>query len=219
MKQFSSPIIIVLGLGVTLLLCICIAIYYTATVSNPGPGNCSSLKKSGDLWSDDCSTIVEKDFDGTLKQPSKPLYLSGFRESKSFGKPLGANTWYRYRYVNSKTGGYSKFSPWTESPIIAGGKNLPCKDGDCSSLSQDGNFCKSNIVELSIDGLDYSMSDNIYANVHRYASPNGEKPTDTTENDKAVGYLLPSGAKTWTFVDVSSSVCDEPNIVCHTHKC
>ena len=221
MKQLSNVTIVLLTISISMLVFLCVATYLTLTAKNPGTGNCLSLKDKKDvMWNDDCSAIIENKFDGTMKQPSKPLYLVNFRNSTSFGKALGANVWYRYRYVDGKTGNYSKFSPWTQSPIIAGGKNLPCKDGDCSNVDagkNNKNYCKSNLVELGIDDLDYTLQSGVYANVHRYASKNAEPPSDDLKNDKIVGYLFSSGANSWKFIDVSESVCKE--MTCNRHTC
>lgn len=204
--------IILLGLSWTL--------WKVRETTKPLPGNCDTVKESqpGVLWNNTCSYIEEKDHDGTLKTPQKPLYLTRFTASSSFGPPLGANAWYRYRYVNGKTGGYSLFSPWTKSPVIAGGLDLPCKDGNCDGVSAGKSSCQNNIVQLGIDDLDYDIASGIYANVHRVVLPaNNSKQPGKDEEGQIVGFLAPQGMKSWQFIDLSPSPCSD--IICNRPGC
>src|SRR5207248_130049 len=102
----------------------------------------------------------------------KPLYLSSSTSAPSLGPPLGVNVWYRYVYVKLDTGGYSEPSEWTSSPISAGNTTLPCKSPNCNGVNTGKNTCQANLIQLSIDTLDYSLlKGDVYANVHRYVAP------------------------------------------------
>jgi hypothetical protein len=195
--------------------------YWIYNLKKPSPGNCDYLRKSQPdvKWSADCSYIEEIAPDNSLATPTSPLFLTNFTNSPSFnqGQPLGANVWYRYRYVNGKTGGYGKFSPWTVSPIIAGSTTLPCQlgKGKCVGVSYTGrDSCQSNLVQLGANNLNLKLGSDIYVNIHRYSaiSTDTTPPTDSTV-DKIVGMLLPKGQSgSGFFIDISDSACKE--VIC-----
>lgn len=194
--------------------------YWIYHLEKPSPGNCDYLRKAQPnvKWSTDCSYVEEIAPDGSLATPKNPLFLTRFTNSPSFnqGQPLGANVWYRYRYVNSKTGGYGKFSPWTTSPIIAGSNTLPCQlgVGKCTGISYAGkDSCQSNLIQLGASGLDVKTGSDIYINVHRYValSTTTTPPTDSTI-DKIVGMIIPTQDGTGFFIDISDSPCKE--VIC-----
>lgn len=212
-----------IALIVLLLIVVCLLIWfiwYIYKLEQPSPGNCSYLKVSQpDIkWSSDCSYIEELVPDDSIKTPTLPMYLSKFTSSPSLGPAWGASVWYRYRYVNSKTGGYGKFSPWTLSPITSGSSNLPCQlgPGKCSGMESSGkDSCTSNLATLTVNNLDYPVGSDIYVNVHRYATLAAEvTPPLATSPDKIVGMVIPTGNlsnvnPSGTFIDISDSPCKE----------
>ena len=216
MKKLHTSTIIFIGIAVIFLIFLIYLLYVSLTITKPHVGTCDRLKnqKNALLWNDDCSSIQEKNLDTNIPKPTESLYLSRFTSSESLGPPLATHVWYRYKYVNGKTGSYGQFSPWTKSPIIAGGKDLPCKD-DCSNIDYDK--CESNLVQVSIDSLDAKVENNMYANVYRYISKTANQPTDNTKNDELIGMLIPDGHKGGKFIDINSpckkSSCRNP---CHS---
>jgi hypothetical protein len=208
----TSTIILLVVLGIIAIFLVWL-IYYVYKLEKPLPGNCDYLKvsKPDVKWSPDCSYIQELVLDTSLQTPTEPLFLTRFSSSPTLGQPWGANVWYKYKYVNSKTGGYGKASPWTQSPISAGSTNLPCQSGNCSSIQYSGkDSCKSNLAQLKINSLAYPLGSDNYINVHRYVSPlNTTTPPVDSVDGKIVGMVLPNGAGGGTFIDLSTSPCDE----------
>ena len=157
----TSTIIWLAALG-ALLVALCGAMYYVRTVTPPQGGNCDAMRaQHPDVhWAKDCKYILETALDSSIETPKYPLYLSNFTVSTSMGSPLGANVWYRYKYVKGN-GFYGQFSPWTKSAIIAGAdaKDLPCKDSECKGIQTGTDSCKSNLVRLKVDAPKiFSMS-------------------------------------------------------------
>ncbi len=189
-------------------------------MTKPNPGqNCHILDPSG-KWSENCMYIQEIKPDSTLKDPIDPAYLISFTSAPKIGPPLGANVWYRYRYVRGDTGGYSKFSPWTKSPIIAGSKNLPCKTSGCPGVKYSGSqSCDSNLPTIEIEKSDYNIASGVYINVHKYAyPPQHTAPPPPNAQDEIVGIFLPRGDTSYTFTDaLSPSPCEK--IQCNTPDC
>ena len=203
MKRLHTSTIIFIGIAVIFLIIISYILYLSLTSTKPHPGNCDEKKKqkNGLRWSEDCRYIQENKLVATISKPSESLYLSSFTVSPSLGPPLSTHVWYRYKYVNGKTGDYGQFSPWTKSPIIAGGDGLPCKDDDCSAID---NNCNNNRVELSLDSLDAKAQDDMYANIYRYVSNKADQPSDDTKQDELIGMLFPHGPKGGKFIDVDT---------------
>lgn len=188
-------------------------IYYTYTLQKPAKGSCDYIKARDPTikWSKDCSFIEETSLDTSLKTPTEPLFLGAFTHAPGMGNPWGANVWYRYNYVDGKTGKYSSPSPWTPSPITAGSSTLPCLHGNCSTMKNSGkDSCTSNLATLSLSSpLDYGVSSGIYANVHRYVAPlNNTTPPTSNTPGKIVGMLTPSGSSV-LFIDTSESPCKD----------
>ena len=221
MKKLHTSTIIWLAIMTILLALFSLSLWSVRTTDKLMTGNCGNLKRAypETKWSDDCTYIKELVYDPTLKTPQKEMYLSRFIEASALGPPLGANVWYRYRFVRDDTGGYSDFSPWTKSPIIAGSTMLPCKGGDCSNINKHGaDSCHSNLIQLGIDELEYTMLNGIYANVHRaYKITSDASPPSDTIKDEIVGYLVPHGPKSYQFIDISESPCDK--ILCFRPGC
>ena len=154
------------------------------------------------LWDDSCYYIQEKFYDSTLNSPEgiSPV-LTGFTYTNGVGGALNLPCWYRFRYVNVKTGGYSDFSDWTKSPVIAGSCCLPCPDGvgDCpSSIPTGYSTCTYNQPTIGVDKeiVDYDPSkpvdgEIVIMNLHRYvgkSSSDAEPPSDDVQ-DEIIGYL------------------------------
>ena len=212
----TSSIIEIVVLVIIIILFIWL-IYYTYYLQKPNKGSCDFLKAKDPSikWSKDCSSILEITPDPTLKTPTTPLYLTSFKNVQGAGQPWGVAVYYRYVYVNSKTGGYGQMSPWTLSPVTAGSNDLPClQPGKCdSSFKYTGkDSCNANLPQLKVDRLDYDITtSNIYANVHRLVLPlNNTKPPDKNAQGKIVGMLIPDGSGGF-FIDISTSPCKEIN--------
>lgn len=208
----TSTIILLVVLAI-IAVAIVWLIVYVYKLEKPLPGNCDYLKSSKpDIkWSSDCSYIQELLSDSSLTTPTEPLFLTRFTPSPSLGEPWGVNVWYKYKYVNSKTGGYSAASPWTKTPISAGSTNLPCQGGNCSNVQYTGkDSCKSNLPQLSLTSLAYPVGSDNYINVHRYVSSlnSTSAPADSVDG-KIVGTIIPNGTGGGTFIDTSASPCKE----------
>jgi len=214
-------------LWLTILLVVAIILIYllyrTISMTKPSSGNCGVIHATQPdvMWSDNCMYIKETGFDPTLKTPKLSLYLTKFTGNKD-SKGIGANLWYRYRYVNNKTGGYSDFSPWSKSPVISGSKNLPCLNGDCTGVNYTGtDSCHSNVPVMSTISVDYDLESGVTANVHRVVmSPLDASPPTETTKDEIVGILTPS-SDGWSVFDGSASrVCDTvTGMVCNIPGC
>lgn len=200
-------------------------IYKVYNLQKPAPGNCDILKQQNpDLkWSKDCAYIQELEEDSSIPTPTTSLYLSSFTTSTGSGPAWGANVWYRYRYVKGDTGKYSKFSPWTNSPIMAGASNLPCTPtsstcpGSFKSVGKDS--CTANLPTLQLNGDNVvTLSNNMFINVHRYVaeSSNTRQPSGKI-SDNIVGMMIPKGnSGNFIYIDTSESPCKE--IGCNTTK-
>jgi len=194
-------------------------------LKKPHPGvDCH--KTSDWVWSPDCTYIEEKFYDPKLADPSQlKLYLAKFSRVSGAGPPVCLPMWYCFRYVNVKTGGYSKFSQWTSSPIRAGGDLLPCVKGpgkcDPKLVPQGKKTCAFNQPAIGIPDLQYNPlklqpgDTFVYANIHRYVgSPTDTKPPGPPEKTQTeiVGYLIPSktvpGIK-YAWNDVRFNPCEE----------
>lgn len=196
---------------IIIIIILIVIIYFASISKNPYIGNCLDVKvrNKNTEWSNDCKYIFEKSYDGNLKKPTKPLYLSGFSSNDQLGPGLKVNVWYRYRFVRGTTGGYSDFSPWTRSGIIAGSETLPCKEKKCSSdMRYSGKkSTNSNVPTLSIDSLEHDLlkgeeEEQIYANVHRVFTSFGvDKPPNEKEEGEIIGFLIPTNNGTYKISD------------------
>lgn len=183
------------------------------TLEKPAPGNCDYIKSRDPTlkWNSDCTSFQELLLDPSLSTPTEPFYLDKFTSSPSLGQPWGVNVWYKYKYVNGKTGGFSKSSPWTQYPIYAGSPNLPCENESCNITYSGKDSCKSNLAQLKIKNIAYPLGSDIMVNVHRYVTSltNKDKPSDSIDGN-LVGYVIQTGSG-GIFIDTSKSPCDEIN--------
>lgn len=153
-------------------------------------------------WDSTCTVLSESKYDPTIISPAgQRLSLIGF-STQGVGLPIYNPVWYRFRYTNTVTGGYSDFSDWTASPIMSGSCCLPCVGGMgmCSSPILSGfNSCKANAptVGILMSDLAYApfmpidaSGTSIIPTVHRYIGKPGEtKPPDDVQ-DENVGFLF-----------------------------
>ena len=178
----------------------------------------------------DCNYIEEIFQDPSLTSP-KGLRLSllAFSQTPGAGNPVSLPMWYRFRYVNTNTGGYSDFSDWTQSYIQAGAIKLPCVAGfgNCNKkyVQQGTKSCKFNQPTVGIEKgkLQYNPTtlrkdgSYIYINVHRYVSPSTNDtdppPSGECTGDEIIGTLLlpltQDSASYMTFIDAANNPCDE----------
>jgi len=184
-------------LAILLLLTIGFGIW-TFLLEKPHPG--TDCLKSGWVWNPNCKYFEEKFYDSSLADPSDlQLYLVKFSRVSGAGSPVCLPMWYRFRYVNVKTGGYSKFSKWTSSPVRAGGKDLPCL-GKCNPnlVPEGGKTCYFNQPAIGLPNLQYDPLDRqpgntfIYATIHRYVGKPGETKPPESPEDEIIGFLMPT---------------------------
>lgn len=212
--------IIWLGILAALLIGSVIVIFFIYKMPQPSYGkNCHAGSSASEKWNDSCTYINELSFDSSLSSPSSlSLNLLKFEKIPGAGNPLNLPMWYRFRYVNANTGGYSDFSKWTASPVYAGSDSLPCVAGigSCSTQYVPANTCNFNqpTIGIATNALQYplmrpmSSGQTIYANVHRYVGTSlgnsSEGPTPpcnqgqdpATDNcisvqDEIIGVLMP----------------------------
>lgn len=196
--------------------------------------SCHSGAAASEKWNSTCTYINEVSPDSSLASPSAlSLNLLKFENIPGAGNALNLPMWYRFRYVNANTGGYSDFSSWTDTSVYAGSKTLPCQGGagNCSSQYIPANTCNFNQPTLGIptNTLQYplmrptSNGQTIYANVHRYVGTSldslppcnaGQNPsTDNCINvqDEIIGILLPpttmNGIQYNSIIDVLNNPC------------
>jgi len=195
-------------------------------LQKPTPGrNC---KENSDwVWDDSCLYLQEKFYDSSLQSP-KDLFpsLTGFTYSKGAGASIFLPCWYRFRYVNVKTGGYSDFSAWSKSPVISGSCCLPCPGGvgQCpSTIKQGYNSCSFNQPTIGIDQTTVQYTPTqmqpdggfIYMNLHRYVGtdPADNTPPPADATDEIVGYLLPTSyvgnTAYYSWIDVMYNPCNK----------
>jgi len=172
---------------------------YVLFLKNPREINCSN---NSYLWNSNCIGFQENFLDDSLKSPSIPLKLISFDNVQGAGNPIYLPMWYRYRYINMRTGGYSPLSDWTNTPIIAGSCCLPCLNNNCTfSVGFDtcnANSPKIGIFQKDLDYIPFSLNKNgdpIGINIHRYVDPNPNRtnPPSPQEEGTIIGYLIPGG--------------------------
>lgn len=220
----TSTIIWVVVLG-TLIIGLIFFGLWVRNLKKPTPGrNCHET--SDWLWSDDCFSFQEKFFDSSLDSPAgvRP-YLINFESSAGMGNPLRLPMWYRFRYVNVSTGGYSDFSEWTTNPVIVGSCCLPCPGGadNCSALGikTGSSTCNYNKPNIGVNTNDAAYDPKVpledgsfvYMNLHRYTgkSPAETNPPADDVKDEIVGYLPMSttvgGVSYYNWFDFNYNPC------------
>ena len=223
MKGIAIFGLVVIAIVITLLI---IFSLWVERLKKPSPGrDCHDT--SDWLWDDTCTYIQEKSYDPSLKSPEK-LYpvLTGFVNSTGAGNSIFLPCWYRFRYVNVKTGSYSDFSDWSQSPVMSGSCCLPCPGGpgNCPSTVKQGYYsCPSNQPTIGIEKslVQYSPTEMqkdgsfIFLNLHRYvgSDPSDANPPPKNVKDEIIGYLLPTtfvgNTSYYSWVDVLSNPCKE----------
>ena len=200
------------NIGLLLLLGSCIALgIWIYLLPEPKPGNCGN---STWLWDKSCLYIQETKPDKSLVPPKgvKP-FLIRFGKSVGAGPPLFVPIWYRFRYVNVLTGGYSDFSDWTSTPVMSGACCLPC-DGSCP-FEIGINSCTFNQPVIGVKKSDAKYAPTtpttsggfIYMNLHRYVGTVGEEKPPENPKDEIIGCLLAPSGSYFTFVDVLNNPC------------
>lgn len=214
----TSTIVFLLIIGGFIVLLIVFG-WWTYHLPQPKPGR-DCHKTSDWKWSENCMYIQELTPDSTLESPSElSVYLVDFSYSPSLGKPFFLPVWYRFRYVNVMTGGYSDYSQWTTTPVISGSCTLPCAGGTCPSKGY--STCTYNRPVIGISTLDsqynptkYQSGTYVYLNLHRYVGTSSSQtsPPDNAK-DEIIGTLQPGqyvgGVQYFTFSDVFDNPCSE----------
>lgn len=191
------------GLGLLLIILLIFSVW-VLLLKKPHIGvDCH--KQSDWVWSKDCHYFEEKFFDENLKDPSKlKPYLVKFSSVEGAGPTVCLPMWYAFRYVDVKTGGYSKFSQWIEGPVFAGAKILPCLKGlgkcDSNLVPQGRATCDFNQPLIGVPDLQYNPTQPIndtfiFTNIHRWVGKPGDtKPPGSPEETKTeiVGFFLPN---------------------------
>ena len=188
---------------IILLLVSGIVLYFV--IKKPAKQECQS---SNDVKFTNGCHIPESSFDSTIPSASgSRLSLVSFKSSQGAGDPITTPHWYRFRYVNTKTGEYGELSEWTKSGIVAGSSNLPC-DGVCGKDvisgedGNDNNQIKVGISESQIQVDPYKLLPGggfLWLNVHRYV---GDYPEGDGE---IVGFLTKeyiNGNVVWSMTDI-----------------
>lgn len=208
---YSTSTLITIGCLVVVATGLSYLIYKVYKLEKPSPGNCDYIKSSNPTtkWSGDCSYIQELLLTSSIQTPTSPLQLTKFTSSPSLGPAWSVDVYYKYKYVNSKTGEYGHASPWTKTAITAGSNTLPC-GSNCGNVQFSGkDSCRSNLPELQVDSLSYPIGSDYYANVHRFVTSSKNTPPADSDDGKIVGMLYPNGSGGGIFMDTSNSPCKE----------
>ena len=187
--------------------------WWTYTLPKPSPGSGCTNNTSW-VWDESCLFIKEVKLDPSLASPKgiAPV-LVGFTKSAGAGPPLFLPMWYRFRYVNVLTGGYSEYSDWTKSSVMSGSCCLPC-DGVCP-FSVGDVTCTYNqpVIGINRTNIKYSPKlaqkngEFIYMNLHRYVGKVGDdKPPDNAK-DEIVGMMIMPKGKYFACIDVLNNPC------------
>lgn len=201
-----------------LFILIGVLIYYGYRIKNMKmPSQGSNACQNHGLWTDGCKVPQEISLDSSIVTPfGKRLRVVSFTTDPSFpSKPYNAYMWYRFRYVNTSTGGYGGYSDWTLTPIYSGSCCLDCVGSDTpgvcetnTKIGSDG--CKANHLTLGIlaSDLDYATltTPNMWAVVHSYLSKTPSPPPSNAP-DNPIGFLVPgttiNGESYYQFLDTS----------------
>jgi len=215
--------IFLLLLILTTIFLLSIFSWWVWDMHEPSPGvNCE--KNSDWVWNSSCLYFQEITPDPSLADPSElSLALTDFKYASGAGGSIFLPMWYRFRYVNVLTGGYSNFSSWTQTPVLSGSCCLPCigGQGQCS-FSTGYDSCTFNQPSIGISSKDAQYNPNqmqpdgsfIYMNLHRYvgnSASDTDPPPDDAE-DEIVGYLYPQtsidGVTYYYWTDILFNPCN-----------
>ena len=190
--------------------------------------NCDKLRKENPVWSENCAyPQATGKLDTSMATPTDLLYMASFSYSTAGGLPMCLPLWYRFRYVNSKSGNYSNFSKWSCSAVTAGGTNLPCvgcTEGSCSDKISGPASCSFNRVvmgvttDLQYNTLSPTGDGSINAAVvYRYVGKSTDvdtPPSDDPTIGEPLGMLaLTSSYSGYTnvFTDIGNNPCPAIN--------
>ena len=226
--EFSAFTIWMIILVMFILMIIGFAVW-VYTMPSPSTRLCKQWRKTNPAMNETCLyPMAIGTLDSSMKDPSEmQLFMANFSYSDAGGLPLCLPLWYRFRYVNDKTGNYSPFSQWTCSAVTAGGTDLPCFE-DCPKNSCDERIsgeasCSFNRVTMGVTtDLQYGMipqedGSMNWAVVYRYvgqADDVAEQPSDDDNVGDPLGMLRQSSSYsgyTNVFDDVGNNPCPEIN--------
>jgi hypothetical protein len=218
MKWYTVVEILFVGFLICLLIGVGVWVYL---LKKPTTGiNCHTHTHW--MWADNCLSFQEKFHDSSLKSPSSlQPYLVDFSYAEGAGEAIYLPLWYRFRYVNVNTGGYSDFSSWTTTPVIAGSCSLPCYSSSSECLKRGFETCTYNQPTVGVAKKDIQYTpetplpngDFVYINLHRYvgSSASDSTPPSDDVHDEIVGYLGVdqniNGETFYTWVDVLNNPC------------
>lgn len=195
------------------------------------PKQCAQKKEVQPAWNDDCSALQELKYDGEMPDASPyELFLDTFEYSSGAGLPFCAPTWYKFVYVDPKTGNYGNPSQWTQSAIFAGGPAVnqcwPCTSNNNNILSctncsipEGKDSCTFNKPTLTIPcgegqlpappGKPDNEGNLYFANVHRWRGSIGDpNPPPDGAPGTIIGFLFPPDSKNnCKFIDATNNPC------------
>lgn len=214
---------------IILIIIILVVISFTFWIyflPSPSVKLCNNMKKNKpNTWNENCTfPLATGNLDSTIQSPSSiPLYMANFSYSNEGGLPMCQPMWYRFRYVNDYSGNYSDWSPWTSSPIMAGGTNFPCYES-CSPAMEGINSCKFNRVVLGlIQNPQYTITDvepngsQNWSVLYRYIDKSGgtSPPQNVSDSEmEPIGMLIPSSSYVdfkYTTTDLGNNPCIDTN--------
>lgn len=196
----STEVVIIIILVIILVVIIALGVWVYFV--SPSPSDLCKTNSNW-LWDPSCNYFQEKAYDSSLQSPSElQLYLVNFVNSVGGGPNVCLPMWYRFRYVNVLTGGYSDFSKWTASAVQAGSSVLPCLNGpgNCPGITQGIKSCSFNQPTIGATYLHYNPNipyngAYVFANVHRYTggwNDNPLTPPPDDAQDEIIGFLIPT---------------------------
>ncbi len=223
------------GLIVTAFAIVSYLLWWTYHLPKPTPG--TGCQNRGWKWDSQCRFINEIAYDPSLSSPKGTSpYLIRFQNSPGAGPAIFAGCWYRFRYVNVLTGGYSEFSDWSNLPVLAGGCQAPCDPKIGCTFAQGISSCVFNQPTIGVNTKEAKYSPQtavgntyVYINLHRYVNtgnPTSTTPPPNDATDEIIGVMLApasvGGEKYFSLIDVLNNPCKEgcnPPNVCNGGQC